>query len=89
MTGVLTTNLKKFTPIRYYIALLCLDIQIKVIWNYCRYGITDSTLKGTVVISCFDKAPSSPILEIDPLFKIRCMSPLYHNNRAKLKGVVW
>ena len=35
--------------------------------------MTDSTLKGTAVISCFDKAPSIPILEIDPLFKIRCM----------------
>ena len=69
----MTMKLKKLTPIRYYIALLCHDIQIKVIWNYCRYGITDSTLKGTVVISCFDKAPSSPILEIDPLFKIRYM----------------
>ena len=71
------------TPIRYYIALLCHDIQIKVICNYCRYGITDSTLKGTVVISWFDRDPSSPILEIDPLFKIRYISPLYHNNSAK------
>ena len=66
-----------------YIALLCLDTQIKVIWNYCRYGITDSTLKGTVAISCFDKDPFSPIIEVDPLFKMRCISPMYHNNRAK------
>ena len=82
-------KLTKLTPIsNMYTALLCLDIQIKVIRDYCRYGITDSTLKGTVVISCFDKVPSSPILEIDPLFQTRCMSPPYHNNRTKSKRVI-
>ena len=48
-----------------------------------RYGITDSTSKGAMVISCFNSPPSFPIIEIDPLLKIRYMSPLYHNNKAK------
>ena len=69
--------------LRIYVFLI--DTWYPVDSIHCRYGITDSTLNGTMDVSCFNSPPSFPIIEIDPLFKIRYMSPLYHNNRSTVR----